>query len=247
MKLLSLILLYWLTGIAHGGNLPTQFELEYTLKGAIGRGKASQTFSIEQQQNIRHYQIKSEVRASGLLSLVKSGSIVLHSTGIIHQNNLRPELFTDQRGDKPVREVAFDWQQQRIVYRRKGREMTDLLPDNTQDRLSFMYHFMFTGIPQTSFTIHETDHRRLESTGYTVSEEVLVTPIGKFSTVVLTRQPTPDDSPPKKLWLAKDYFLLPLRIISVESNGIEVDQLISSIRYNPNGHMQQLVTHATDH
>lgn len=246
MKLLPLILLCWLADIAHGADLPTQFELEYTLKGTIGRGKASQTFSIEQREGVRHYQIKSEVRASGLLSLVKSGSIVLHSTGTIHQGNLQPVLFTDQRGGKPVREVAFDWQQQRIVYRRKGREMIERLPNNTQDKLSFMYHFMFAGVPQTAFSIYETDHRRLQSARYAVSEEILATPIGKFASIVLTRQPTPDDPRPKKLWLAKDYFLLPLRIISMESSGIKVDQLISSIRYNPDGHMQRLVTHAAD-
>ncbi|MDT8363415.1 MAG: DUF3108 domain-containing protein [Nitrosomonas sp.] len=246
MKLLLLILLFWLTGIAHGADLPTRFELEYTLKGSIGRGKVSQTFSIEQQEHGRHYQITSEVRASGLLSLVKSGSIVLHSTGVIQQDNLQPLLFTDQRGDKPVREVTFDRQQQRIVYRRKGREMVVRLPDKTQDKLSFMYHFMFAGIPQATISIHETDHRRLQSSRYTVSEEVLATPIGEFSTVVLTRQPAPDDPHPKKVWLARDHFLLPLRIISVESNGLEVDQLISAIRYNSNGRMQTLVTHATD-
>lgn len=246
MKLLIFIFLCWVAGATHGADLPTQFELEYTLKGAIGRGKASQIFSIEQQQGIRHYQIKSEVRASGLLSLVKSGSIVLRSTGTIHRENLQPAFFTDQRGDKPVREVTFDWQQQRIIYRRKGREIIEHLPDNTQDKLSFMYHFMFAGIPRTTFTIHETDHRRLQPTRYTVREETLVTPIGKFATIVLTRQPTPDDPHPKKLWLARDYFLLPLRMISMENNGIEIDQLISSIRYNPDGQMQQLVTHAAD-
>lgn len=246
MRPLLLIFFFWLAGAAHGVDVPTQFELEYTLKGSIGAGKASHKFAIGQQQDIRHYQIKSEVRASGLLSLLKTGSIVLHSSGIIQQRNLQPELFTDQRGDKPVREVTFDWQQQRIVYRRKGREMMEHLPNNTQDKLSFMYHFMFAGIPQTTLFIYETDHRRLQFARYTVSEEALITPIGKFTTIVLTRQPTPEDPHPKKLWLAKDYFLLPLRIISMESGGIEVDQLISSIRYNPDGRMQQLVTHAPD-
>ncbi len=246
MRLLPLILLCCLTGIAHGADLPTQFELEYTLKGSIGRGKASQSISIQQQQNERHYQIKSEVKAIGFLSLVKSGGIVLHSNGTIHQNNLQPALFTDQRGEKPVREVIFDWQQRRIIYRRKGREMVEPLPDNTQDKLSFMYHFMLAGIPQTEFSIHETDHRHLQLARYSISEEILNTSIGQFSTVVLTRQPTPDDPYPKKLWLAKDYFLLPLRIISVESGGLEIDQTISAIRYNPDGRMQKLVTHAAN-
>ena len=99
MKSLLLILLFWLAGAAYGVDLPTQFELEYTLRGNIGSGKASHKFAIGQQQDIRHYQIKSEVRASGLLSLLKTGSIVLHSTGIIHQEKLQPGLFTDQRGD----------------------------------------------------------------------------------------------------------------------------------------------------
>lgn len=232
---------------AHASDLPTRFELEYTLKGTIGHGKAIQIFSIEQKQGERHYRIKSEAKASGLLGLLKSGSIVLHSSGTIYQKSLRPALFTDQRGDKPAREVLFDWQKQRIIYRRKGREMIEHLPQNTQDKLSFMYYFMLSGVPQAAFSIHETDHRRLQSARYTVSEEILATPIGQFETIVLTRQPTPDDPHPKKLWLAKDYFLLPLRMIFMESSGIEVDQLISSIRYNPDGQMQQLMTHAADH
>lgn len=233
MKLLLFIaLFFWINVIAQAENLPERIDIEYVINGSIGQGKAHETLHIRQENGVQHYTIDSEASATGILKLIKRGSIHRHSEGmIIPHEGMRPLRFTDQRGEKPAREVEFDWSAKHIIYRRKGREMTENLPSGALDELSFAYHFMFTAPSQQTLVVHETDYRSLQTAHYIVTREILDTPIGKLTTIVLTKQQEQDDSPEKKIWLATDHHLLPVRIVSTEKHGLEVDQIITKIDY----------------
>lgn len=228
------ILFCWLTNVTLAAELPAHIEIEYTLKGLIGQGKALETLDIQEKDGAKHYTISSTIAASGFLSLIKQGSIVRHSTGvIIPQQGIKPHLFTDQRGNKPIREAEFHWEEQRILYRRKGREMIEDLPANTIDELSLPYNFMFSSLPdQTVIVMHETNYKKQRTLHFTISHETLKTPIGELTTVVLTKQQDSNDSFRKKIWLAPDYHFLPVRIIATEKGGLEVDQMIKKINYS---------------
>jgi uncharacterized protein (DUF2384 family) len=236
--LLTIVVLGWFASIALASELPTRIDIEYALKGSIGKGKAHESIVLQKEDDIQHYAISSEISASGLLSLIKPGSILRHSQGIVKQNGLQPLSFSDQRGDKPVRKVEFDWSGQRILYRHKGREMVENLPVGALDKLSLPYQFMFMPPPQKVLTIHETDHRRLVTANYSVSQEKLDTPMGTLSTIVLTKQKVQGDSFKKKIWLAVDHHMLPVRIVATEKGGLEVDQIVTKINYIDNGGMQ---------
>jgi hypothetical protein len=227
----TILLLSLAARIVCAGDLPARIDIEYALKGSIGKGKAYETFLIQNENGSPHYTIDSQISASGFLSLIKPGNILRHSQGTVNQHGLQPSNFTDQRGDKPARVVEFDWDKQRIVYRRKGREMVAALPAGTLDELSLPYHFMFAPPPSQTLTIHETDYRNLRTTHYTVSQEMLDTPIGTLATIVLTKQQEQNDPFKKKIWLATDHHLLPVRIVATEKNGLEVDQTVKKINY----------------
>lgn len=233
-QLVSIILLLCASTIALAGKLPERIDIEYVLNGSIGQGKAHETLLLRQESGISHYVLNSEITASGFLKLIKRGSIQRHSEGtIIPHKGMKPLRFTDQRGGKPPREVEFDWSGKRIIYRRKGQEITENLPNGTLDELSLVYHFMFTPLPGKELVMHETDYRSLQTTRYTVTREALETPIGKLATIVLTKQQEKNDPFRKKIWLSTDHHLLPVRIISTEKHGLEVDQIVTKIDYTP--------------
>lgn len=232
MKFLLPIILFWISSITCAADLPERIDIDYVLNGLIGQGKAHETLLIQNQNGAQHYTLSSEISASGFLKLIKRGSILRHSEGmIIPGEGMKPLHFSDQRGGKPARTVEFDWGKERIIYRRKGREMIENLPKGTLDELSLAYHFIFTAHPKQTLTIYETDYRVLRPVHYAVTHETLDTPMGKLATIVLTKQQEPGDAFRKKIWLATDHHMLPVRIISTEKSGMEVDQLVTKIDY----------------
>lgn len=232
MKFLLPIILFWISSITCAADLPERIDLDYTLKGLIGQGKAHETLLVQNENGGQHYTINSEISASGFLKLIKRGSILRRSEGtIIPNEGMKPLHFSDQRGERPARTVEFDWSKEHIIYRRKGREMTENLPKGTLDELSLAYHFMFAPLPKQTLIVYETDYRVLRPIRYAVTHETLDTSIGKLATIVLTKQQEPGDSFRKKIWLATDHHMLPVRIISTEKNGMEVDQLVTKIDY----------------
>jgi hypothetical protein len=89
--------------------------------------------------------------------------------------------------------------------------------------------------------VHETDGRRLEPVRYTVGKETLDTPMGKLETVVLTKQLEKEGDRDKKIWLAIDHHMLPVRVVAAEKLGIVTDQMVKNISYaekSPNGRKQ---------
>lgn len=232
--LLSITLLsFWINSHTYATDLPKRVDIDYTLSGVIGQGKAHETLLRQDKNGTQHYTIDSEIKASGFLKLFKQGSILRHSEGIITSDKgMQPLYFSDQRSGKPVRTVKFDWEAARLVYHRKGREIIENLPQGTLDELSLAYHFVFTDLPkQQAITVHETDYRIQHTVRYAVTYETLDTPLGKLDTIVLTKQQEPDDMFKKKIWLATEHFMLPVRIISTEKNGMDVDQIVKKITY----------------
>lgn len=90
---------------------------------------------------------------------------------------------------------------------------------------------MFSPIPGKMVTLHETDGRRLEPVRYAVGKETLDTPMGKLETIVLTKQVDNSEDRDKKIWLAVDHHMLPVRIVSTEKLGIITDQIATRITY----------------
>jgi hypothetical protein len=191
------------------------------------------TLEIRQESGTRSYAINSQGRAKGLLALTQPDSVVRDSEGTITAKGaLRPERFSDQHGARVPKVAIFDWGNKLLTLQHKRGEEKKPLPADALDRLSLLYSFMFSpAAPGKVINLHETDGRRLEVASYTVGKETLDTPMGKLETIVLTKQLEKEGDRDKKIWLAVDHHMLPVRVVSAEKLGIVTDQMVTKISY----------------
>jgi hypothetical protein len=212
---------------------PSRVDISYSITSGGLEGEVNDTVEIKKNNHVRSYSINSEGRAKGLLALTQPDSVVRDSEGIITAQGLfRPSRFSDQHGNKPPKVAIFDWGSKLLTLQHKRGEEQKPLPADAQDKLSLPYSFMFSPIPGKMITLHETDGRRLEPVRYAIGKETLDTPMGKLETIVLTKQLENNEGRDKKIWLAVDHHMLPVRIISTEKLGIVTDQIVTRISYD---------------
>jgi hypothetical protein len=227
---------------ALGAGIPSRVDISYSITSGTLEGEVNDTLEIKQENGSRNYSIYSEGRAKGLLALTQPDNVVRDSEGTITAKGvLRPARFSDQHGKKLPKIAIFDWSKKSLTLQHKGREEQRPLPADAQDKLSLPYSFMFSPVPGKVIQLHETDGKRVESVRYAVGKETLDTPMGKLETIVLTKQLPKDGNGDgneagnggrdKKIWLAVDHHMLPVRIISHEKMGIVTDQMVTKISY----------------
>lgn len=217
---------------ACGAEMPTRIDITYSVTSGSLEADMNDTLKISQENGERRYSLYSEGKAKGLLALTQPDSLVRDSEGIITtQGTLRPERFSDQHGNKVPKVAIFDWGKKLITLQHKRGEEQKALPTDVQDKLSFLYSFMFSPVPGKVVSVHETDGRRLEPVRYAVGKETLDTPMGKLETIVLTKQLEKEGDRDKKIWLAVDHHMLPVRIVATEKLGIVTDQMATKISY----------------
>lgn len=230
--LLSIALFIGLNPLLWANDLPPRVEIKYKIITELGEGELNEVFEIFQDSQSFRYSITSNARPVGVLKLIKPGSIVRDSQGVITDTGLVPQQFTDQRNEDPPSIAKFDWENNLLMLRHKDEKKQEPLPAGTQDRLSLPYSFIFaTPLKQKKIKMYETDGRTLNVADYTVNKEVLETPLGQLDTIVLTRQPTIDDKIDRKMWLAIAHHMLPVRIIAREESGLKLEQIVTKINY----------------
>jgi hypothetical protein len=218
---------------ACAADIPPRVDISYSVTSGSLEAEMNDTLEIRQENGARRYAISSEGRAKGLLALTQPDSVVRDSEGIITaKGTLRPERFSDQHGAKVPKVAIFDWSNKLLTLQHKRGEEKKPLPADALDRLSLLYSFMlFSPAPGKVINLHETDGRRLEVASYAVGNETLDTPMGKLETIVLTKQLEKEGDRDKKIWLAVDHHMLPVRVVSAEKIGIVTDQMVKKISY----------------
>lgn len=231
---LPIILLWGLSFSVLATDLPSRIDIRYAVKTGIGNGELKETMKIEQDNGANQYHIISEARPSGIIKLIKPGSILRNSLGNITKLGLQPVRFSDKRNDKAPSVAIFDWENNLITLQHENNVEQKYLPDRTLDRLSFSYNFMFYPLSGKFINIHITDGRNLELIRYAIDKEILETPIGELDTIVLTMQREKDDKLERKIWLATAHHMLPVRIVSVEKDGLELEKMVTNINLSYN-------------
>ena len=230
MKIFIPIVLLWaLSFPTFATDLPTRIDISYTVKTGIGGGNLTETMKIEQDNGTNQYHITSEARPSGIIKFIKPGSILRNSWGSITKLGLQPTRFSDQRNDKQPSVAIFDWRNHVLTIQHENDEEKKSLPNGTLDRLSFSYNFMFSPPPGESINAHITDGHSLELVRYAVDKEILKTPIGELETIVLTMQQEKNDKLKRKIWLATAHHMLPVRIVAIEKDGLELEKMVTNI------------------
>ena len=230
MKFLLSILLLWILSFSVSATeIPSRIEISYAVSTDIGQGEINEVMEIKHINGGHSYTINSEAQASGVFKIIEPNSIVRHSEGTITKQGLRPTRAYEKRGKKEPGLAVFDWKNHVITLQHKGHQVQEKLPEGTLDRLSLSYNFMFAPLPEHHLDRYVTNGHSLQLSHYKVTEEVISTPIGKMKTVVLTRQEEKNSKLKRKLWLALNNHMLPVRIVSVEDNGREIDKIVTGI------------------
>jgi hypothetical protein len=230
MKLLSPIFLLWILSFSVlATDIPSRIEITYTVITDIGQGEINEVMEITHAHGGHSYVINSEAQATGVFKLIEPNSIVRHSEGIITKQGLRPTRSYEKRGKKEPSVAEFDWKNHIITLQHKGHQGQEKLPEGTLDRLSLSYNFMFTSLPKHYVERYVTNGNHLQLSRYKVTKEILNTPIGELETIVLTRQESKNSKLKRRLWLAPSNHMLPVRIVSVEENGREIEKIVTEI------------------
>jgi hypothetical protein len=230
MKLLWFILLLWgLSFSTFSADLPARIDISYLIKTGIGSGKLDETIKIKRENGLYSYSITSKAEATGVMKLIKPGSILRDSQGIITKLGLQPDLFSDQRSKKKTSVAIFDWENNLLPLQFEGKKEQESLPVGTLDRLSLSYNFMFSPLSMKFLDIYVTDGSSLRQVRYVVGKELLETPIGKLETIVLTMQRNKNEKQKRKIWFATAHHMLPVRIVSTEEDGLQIEKIVTNI------------------
>jgi hypothetical protein len=228
MKSLLLALLTVLLSAAALAAPPQRITATYSLsRNNQEMAQVVETFS----QSKGKYQIESVTSAVGVYRVLTGDTIRLLSSGLVTRTGLQPLHFEHHRGRREDKKIVadFDWTKNEATFRHDGKTETAPIPAGMQDRISLMYQFMFLS-PQTStFAVDMSNGKKVTQYEYQRSgEESLRTRGGSFQTVRFTRKRAPGDDG-TEVWLAKDRFQIPVKVVIDEDKGGRMVQVLTKL------------------
>lgn len=220
---------FWLLGSlalsgapAAQGAPPARVEIEYELM-RNGATMAEVTERLEHANG--SYQLTETWKGRGMYALL--GRAKRTSAGTLSANGPRPTEYTDERSGRDTQRVFFDWKAHTITRRYKGKERTEPVPPDTQDRLSFLLALTFASPSEQPVSFHVADGRGMSRHTYRpAGRERLATPAGEFDAVKVTRR-NEGSGEVAEIWLAANRSYLPVRIVVVERDGTRYEHLVT--------------------
>lgn len=179
------------------------------------------------------YHIGTRGEAIGMVAMFYSGILIQNSVGRIGPAGLRPERYSERRGDRAERVLRFDHARHRMVGLGKPPEVD--LPTGTQDRLSVFYQLGLMARSQPSlfrngarFNLPLASLKRIDTATFSVAGAATVrTARGPVPALHLTvRNEADPEDPTIDVWLGSELSMLPARIRIEESDGKVIDQVL---------------------
>jgi hypothetical protein len=224
-SLLSVLLLA--AGWAHAAS-PTDVKATYKIfKNGILIGQVNEHFERDRE----HYRIVSETVTDGALNWFIRDKLTIISEGRITPAGLLPLSYQYARASDESKTIRarFNWDQNVLHSDHDGKTESVELRPGTQDRLSVMYQFMLDMPRSVEVKTWMSNGKKVEQYLYRKQDDALLkTPAGEFDTVHYSRD-TKSDEDKAQLWLARDRFFLPIRIVFDDRNGNRLDQTIVSL------------------
>ncbi len=233
-KVFSILLLLAAAGAACATaqvtSAPREITSEYRITySGLAIGRVNELFSRKGDT----YSIHSVTRSEGALKVVLDEEITLESTGRIKAEGLVPLTFGQRRAGKPDRDIkaSFDWRQGVMRSSYRGEQTEVPLPAHTQDRLSLMYQLMSLGAARGErLSVSMSNGRKVEQYTYRlVDEERITTPAGDFDTLHYARV-TSGKEARADVWLAKERFNFPVRIVFDDPRGMRLEQTLVALQ-----------------
>jgi hypothetical protein len=166
------------------------------------------------------YLITETSKGRGIYAL--AGRFKRTSRGTVDAGGVRPLEFLDERPGRDSR-ATFDWQARTVTTQYKGTAQALPMPDQVQDRLSFLLAFALFPPQGKSVTYSVADGRGLATHLFSVEAGGKVkTPAGEFSTRKLTRVKQHERI---ETWLAAELGYLPVRVLMLDKDGRRLEQV----------------------
>jgi hypothetical protein len=166
-----------------------------------------------------HYLIKSDIKTTGIIAVLKSYRQLQTSSGSTVNNSLLPDTFVDeviQRNETKTNRVTFDREHHQLLH--SNGQMAELTND-TQDSLSVLYQLPALLKNAKANTVSITNGRFLEISNFEiVGKETLALPIGATKTIHL-RKVRDAGMEGMEVWFAQDYHWLPVKIAHYDHDG----------------------------
>jgi hypothetical protein len=219
---LAIALLAPAAALAAPNDIAAEYRLSVT---GLTIGHVSETYSRKGDT----YAIRSVARAEGPLKLFLDDQLTLQSSGRIVATGLQPLEFAQRRANtaKGAVQATFDWDRG-VMHSESGGSSADVpLPGETQDRISVMYQFMNLKPGSRTVEMHMSNGRKVELYTYRfVDEQPVDTPAGRFETLHYERVTANAKESKAQVWLAKDRFNFPVRVVFDDPKGLRVEQVL---------------------
>ena len=180
-----------------------------------------------------NYRLASDTKTIGLATLLNREPTRYSSTGQVTKTGLRPLQFEGRRnaGEPPQVAAYFDWSQGQVTLRHGGKSESVALPPGAQDRLSAMYQLLFLPLDRMrSIDFAMATGRKLDRYHYSVTPDVeLETPIGRLKTLYLVKERRDPGESTAELWVSAQHHYFPVRLVTVNRNGLRFEQIIQSL------------------
>lgn len=212
---------------------PSRVHAVYVVsKGGIGLAEIDEVYTA----SAGHYSLASIARPLGLLAIFRPGKIYIYSEGEITSSGLKPLSFSyRQEGSADKDSVAkFLWNEHKLSLSRSGVKTKLDMPDDTQDRLSAMYQFMFLDLKAaSSLDFHMTNGSKLDIYHYAITAgRPFYSSAGSFETLYLDSQAKPGETR-TQVWLAKSRHHIPCKVVITEPEGGQLTQELRKLEVQP--------------
>jgi hypothetical protein len=218
----ALCLLACRAALASPSEIAAEYKLTFT---GITIGHVSETYERKGDT----YAIRSVARSEGPLKLFLDDQLTLQSAGRVVAAGLQPLEFEQHRGSssKGAVQATFDWAHGVMRSEEDGRSSESPLPVATQDRISVMYQFMNLKAGDPMVAMHMSNGRKVELYTYRLIDAPRIsTPAGEFDTVHYERVTSGPRESKAQVWLAKDRFNFPVRVMFDDPRGLRVEQVL---------------------
>ena len=206
---------------------PAEIKAVYKLSmNGILIGQVSEHF----KRDAISYTIVSESRPDGVLGMFFHDTLKITSEGRITPVGLQPIKYEFSRASDGSKTIlaTFNWDMSLLNSEHDGKTLNIPLEPGTQDRLSIMYQFMLFPPRKNEVKAWMTNGKKIEQYVYHKQGDVaLETPAGVFDALHYKRDAKPGEDK-AQLWLAKDKFFLPVRILFEDRNGT-LDQTLVTL------------------
>lgn len=197
--------------------LPKDLTLIYKVSSSEGE----QAFEIGRATYVWHsadgrYSLSSKAEPTGMMALLMSDHIVQSSEGMVDAGGLRPDRFSQQKGDRKPDTASFDWETNQVTLNGQSRV---LLTTQAQDLLGFPFHLALTvREDEADFMLGVSNGRKFKEYQFRNLGKAHIEQGGRAFEVLHLKGIHPRDGE-LDVWLDMARSALPVRIRTVDQKG----------------------------